>query len=68
VRDEEGRIRCLYCGKEFDSEQEKGEHVAEEHTEKDRSIPRHKRNRHKKTNIVEEWSRDKGSEEDDDGQ
>lgn len=53
-------MKCVYCGKELEDEQEKSVHIAEEHTETDEKITT--KGKSKGRNIVEdEW--DAGDEE-----
>jgi len=49
-------VDCQYCGKGFDSEHERGVHVADKHVDSDSSIERVERSKSKKKNILDEYS------------
>jgi len=53
---ESERTNCPYCSKDFDSEQKRGVHIAEEHTDSDRRIPKKTKNRNKQPEqLTDKW-------------
>jgi len=56
------RTKCPYCGDEFDSEQERGVHIAEEHTDTERTIPKKTKNRNKEPDqLTDRWTTGKAT-------
>lgn len=52
----EPRTHCAYCGKDFDSEDERGKHISKKHVEEDDKYmkePEAEHNPYK--NLVDEW-------------
>ena len=63
---EEEKVQCPYCKTFFESEVDKGVHMAEEHVEKTSKVKRANQNRVKDESIYRDWKKNK--EEDDRGQ
>jgi len=58
---ESERTECPYCGEDFDSEQERGVHISEEHTEPD-EIPKKTKNRNKEPDqLTDRWTTGKAT-------
>lgn len=52
---------CPYCGKEFDDVNERGTHIAEQHTDSSSSISRVSDDEGWKKNKLREWKKEAGS-------
>lgn len=51
---------CAYCGKNFDSELERGIHQADKHVDPDERFETKKKRQHNPyTNLIDEWKKDK---------
>jgi len=56
LMDEEKVLECAYCGKEFDSEHERGVHQAQQHVDPDENYETKKKRQHNPyKNLVDEW-------------